>query len=62
MEGPPLPEELPPCPFADFFEEEAINGKQGTEEEEKEKEKEEEKFGPFFYQTCPLFLGNMGNG
>ena len=54
MEEPPLPEELPPRPFASFFEEEAINGRQGTEEdkkreeEEKEKEKEEEKLGLVF--------------
>jgi hypothetical protein len=38
-EEPPLPGKVPPRPFADLLEEEAINGKQGTEEEEKEKEK-----------------------
>ena len=66
-EEPPLPEELPPRPFTFLFEDDAIDNKQETreeerEEEEKEKEKEEEEFGPFFCQTCPLFLGNMGNG
>jgi hypothetical protein len=43
LEGPPSPEKVPPRPLVDLFEEEAINGKQGAEEEEKDKEKEEEK-------------------
>ena len=55
MEGPPLPEELPPRPFAGFFEEDAINSKQETreeerEEEEKEKEKKEEKLECVYVQ------------
>ena len=49
-EGPPLPEELPPRPFAGFFEEDAINSKQETREEEKEKEKEEGKLGCDYVQ------------
>ena len=44
-EGPPFLEKVPPRPFVDLLEEEAINGKQGKEEEEKEKEKEEERLG-----------------
>jgi hypothetical protein len=38
-EVPLLPEELPPCPFAGFFEEEAIAGEQRREEQKKEKKK-----------------------
>ena len=41
--GPPSPEKVPPRPFVDLCEEEAIDGEQGKEEEEKEKEKEEER-------------------
>ncbi len=52
MEEPPLPEELPPRPFAFFFEEDTINSKQGTQEEEREeeeKEKEEEERFEYAY-------------
>ena len=63
IEGPSLPGKVPPRPFADLFEEEAINGKQGTEEEEKEKEKEE---GEELKLVCKKFvlclLGKIGNG
>ena len=38
-EVPPLLEELPPRPFAGFFEEEAIAGERRREEQEKEKKK-----------------------
>ena len=45
----PLPEELPPRPFAGFFEEDAINSKQKIQEQEREEEeKEEEKEGEEF--------------
>ena len=44
-EGPPSSEKVPPRPFVDLLEEEAIDGEQGKEEEEKEKEKDEEKLG-----------------
>ena len=63
IKGPPLPGKVPPHPFADLPEEEAINDKQGTEEKEKEKEKEE---GEELKLICTKFvlclLGKIGNG
>ena len=59
MEGPPLPEELPPRPFIDFFEEEAINGKQRTEEGEKEKKKKKRRRRK--KKSLGLFLSNLSS-
>ncbi len=61
-EGPPSLEKVPPRPFVDLLEEEAINGEQGKEEEEEEeKEKEEEELDLFKPNMLSIFE-KMNNG
>jgi cytoskeletal protein RodZ len=43
VEGPSLPEKVPPRPLLDLFEEKAIDGEQRREEEEKEKKKKKKR-------------------